>query len=164
MIWQNKIEEYLKDLLGQDLAVKPVHKKEMHGLPLYLTKAYAPYELVLFEKRIVVLQTKTEANESPGRIAKDLSKIRKHFDRDVAIVFENLASWERKRLIEKQVPFIVPGLQLYLPMLFMDLREYFPRRVASSQEYLSRPTQYALLREVPNQARKAKIKRATLFQ
>ena len=39
-----------------------------------------------------------------------------------------LASYERKRLIEQKVPFMVPGNQLYLPDLGIDLREYFRQR------------------------------------
>ena len=39
-----------------------------------------------------------------------------------------MASYERKRLIEQKVPSIVPGNQLYLPDLGLDLREYFRRR------------------------------------
>jgi hypothetical protein len=148
MDWPNNVAEYLKELLGQEFAMMPVHENEMHGLPLYLTKAYTPYELLLFERKIIVLQTIAKANESPARIAKDVATLRKHFEKDVAVVFSNLAPWERKRLIEKQVPFIVPRRQLYLPMFLLDLREYFPRVPVSSQEYLSRAAQHALLRQI----------------
>lgn len=120
----------------------------MNGLPLYLTKEYTPYELELFGKQIIVLQRKTVANESPGRLAKDVATLRKHFEKDVAIVLNELAFWERKRLIEKQVPFIVPGRQLYLPMLLLDLRERFPRSTVSTQQYLSRAAQQTLLRQI----------------
>ena len=148
MAWLKNIKEYLKDLLGQEFAIESVHKKEMGGLPLYLTKAYTPYELVLFGKKIVLLRRNTGVDESPGRIAKDVARLQKHFEKDVAIVLDELASWERKRLIEKNVPFIVPGRQLYLPMLLLDLREHFPRSNASKQEYLSRAAQHTLLRQI----------------
>jgi DNA-binding MarR family transcriptional regulator len=55
-----------------------------------------------------------------------------------------LASYERKRLIEQKVPFIVPGNQLYLPDLGIDLREYFRHRSITAAAALS-PSAQAML-------------------
>ncbi len=41
------------------------------------------------------------------------------------LVLDELPAYNRKRLIEKSINFIVPGKQLFLPDLFMDLRERF---------------------------------------
>jgi hypothetical protein len=38
----------------------------------------------------------------------------------------------RKRLVREGVPFIVPGAQMFLPMLMVDLRERFSK--AKSRE------------------------------
>ena len=61
-----------------------------------------------------------------------LANARAHFDRiwtiaghPVVYVTEALASYERRHLIAKKVPFIVPGNQLYLPELGIDLRVPF---------------------------------------
>ncbi|MBN2525594.1 MAG: hypothetical protein JXR76_04310, partial [Deltaproteobacteria bacterium] len=51
MDWLKELEAYLHDILGQEFAIGSVHEKEMNGLPLYLTKAYTPLELVLFGKK-----------------------------------------------------------------------------------------------------------------
>ena len=62
----------------------------------------------------------------------DLSQLAKQRDtlsvklgRDVVLVFPRIRSYERNRLILKQIPFIVPGRQMYLPMILVDLREVF---------------------------------------
>jgi hypothetical protein len=47
-------------------------------------------------------------------------------------------------LIAQKVPFIVPGNQLYLPDLGLDLREYFLRRAPATQAALS-PSAQAML-------------------
>ncbi len=39
-----------------------------------------------------------------------------------------LRSFERRALIEQQVAFVVPGKQLYIPELAVDLREHFKQR------------------------------------
>jgi DNA-binding MarR family transcriptional regulator len=61
-----------------------------------------------------------------------------------------VTAYNRKRLIEQKVPFIVPGNQMYLPMLAIDLREHF-RRIRKELPTFSPSTQvvvlYALLRD-----------------
>ncbi|WP_125033750.1 hypothetical protein [Pseudomonas aeruginosa] len=46
----------------------------------------------------------------------------------VVMVLEGLSSSERKRLIQQGVSFIVPGNQMFLPWLGVDLREHFKSR------------------------------------
>jgi hypothetical protein len=38
-----------------------------------------------------------------------------------------VTAYNRKRLIEHKLPFVVPGNQMYLPMLGIDLREHFKK-------------------------------------
>jgi hypothetical protein len=69
-------------------------------------------------------------------------------------VRRQITPYNRKRLIEHQVPVIVPGHQLYLPMLAIDLREHF-RRARAEPPVLSPATQalflHALLRDSDNE-------------
>jgi len=61
-----------------------------------------------------------------------------------------VTAYNRKRLIEQKVPFIVPGNQMYLPMLAIDLREH-SRKIREESPTFSPSTQvvvlYALLRD-----------------
>ena len=62
-----------------------------------------------------------------------------------------LSSFNRKRLIEQHIPFIIPGNQMYLPHFGIDLREHFRKIHSKKQKSFSPGTQtvviYALLRE-----------------
>ncbi|MCK7468892.1 MAG: hypothetical protein MZU91_12730 [Desulfosudis oleivorans] len=62
-----------------------------------------------------------------------LDKLRQLAGMPVVYVTRTLASYERKRLIEQKVPFLVPGNQLYLPDLGIDLREYFRKPTIAAQ-------------------------------
>jgi hypothetical protein len=62
----------------------------------------------------------------------------------VVYVATGIDSARRKQLIDQKVPFIVPGNQVYLPMLGIDLREHF-RRVKGAPERLGPATQAAFL-------------------
>jgi hypothetical protein len=70
-----------------------------------------------------------------------MDKLKGLADRPVIYVTDALASYERKRLIEQKVPFIVPGNQLYLPDLGIALREYFRRKKSAPEHALSPATQ-----------------------
>jgi len=142
------IEKYLKELFGKKFIVRSIHKKELKGLPLYLTGTYTPYELDLFGKQIVIIKKIGNVNETPAKIEKDVAKFRKYFEKDVAVLLKELVSWERKRLIEKNIPFIVLGRQLYLPMFLLDLRENFSISTVSPDKYLSWAAQHTLLRQI----------------
>lgn len=148
MTWLDKTNEYLKELLGQEAVLEPLENGESRGLPLYLAKKYTPYRVVLFGKQVTVLKKQGEGIDTPSRVLKDVVKLREHFKSDVAVVFDKMASWERKRLIEKGVPFIVPGRQLFLPMLLIDLREHFPQASAPKPAQISRAAQHTVLRQI----------------
>jgi len=148
MDWFDKLKDYLITVLGQEIAIVALSKEKMNGLPLYLSKTYAPYRLDLLGQKILILKHSNAEAGSPGRIARDVSRLQKHFEKDVALVIDHLASWERKRLIENGIAFIVPGRQLFLPTFLIDLREHFPKAILEKPRHVSRATQHALLRQI----------------
>jgi len=147
MNWLQKLKAYLETLLRQEFSIAPLPQEKMHGLPLYLSKMYAPYQMEVFGEKLILLKNLGETS-SPGKIAKDIARLYRHFGRNVAVVFDDLASWERKRLIENGTPFIVPGRQLFLPMFLLDLREHFPNGLAKKPKYLSRAAQHVVLSQI----------------
>lgn len=129
---------YLLDTLGARPHV--ARWSNVSGLPYVLTEAFDLYELVLFGREILL------AAEREGRATK-LSAVRAQVDklsalvgRPVVFVTRTLESYERKRLVEQKIPFVVPGNQLYLPDLGIDFREYF-RQPAAVAATLSPATQ-----------------------
>ena len=62
---------------------------------------------------------------TPANIEKHLALVRDAVDAIVVFVAPSLSAYNRSRLIKRGVPFVVPGRQLYIPDLAMDLRERF---------------------------------------
>jgi hypothetical protein len=68
----------------------------------------------------------------------------------VVVVRGELAAWERGRYVAAGIPFVVPGEQLFLPMLMVDLRD-MKRRTAPIVEHrgpLSWAAQVVVLRHL----------------
>lgn len=83
---------------------------------------------------------------TPAAIRKHIGLVKHGWDGDVVYVCPSLTAYNRKRLVEQKVPFIVPGNQMYLPTLGIDFREHF-RRLHEEPDTLS-PSAQALLLHV----------------
>jgi len=169
------IERYLQDVLGLTAIVKPWAGGA--ALPYFLHDAYefasieligAPYVLMLERDKATSaskvrkhLDTLAQASGYVLMLERDkatsASKVRKHLDTlaqasgAVGIyVAAALSSYDRKRLVGQRVPFIVPGNQLYLPDLGIDLREYFRQRRETPDKGLSPATQALLISALLN--------------
>ena len=100
----------------------------LESLPYFLRDAFDFWQLDILGHKVLLALERNPAKPSIGDIRNRLDKLRLVAGQPVVYVTEALASYERKRLIVQKVPFIVPGNQLYLPVLAMDLREYFHQR------------------------------------
>jgi hypothetical protein len=125
--------KYLNEVLGINVTANPIAKSNQGQLPMYLIEIFNLYNINLFNKDVVFAELKNEEGLSILQIEKQLQQIHKQLNKIVVIVLENIKAYNRKRLIEKQINFIVPGKQMYLPDLLIDLRESYPRDNAQKE-------------------------------
>jgi hypothetical protein len=76
---------------------------------------------------LLAFEIKHAGEASPAEYAKHVSSLKQLLPGDAVLIISKLASYVRNRLVRHHVPFIVPGTQMFLPMLMIDLRERFPR-------------------------------------
>lgn len=119
-----KLEKYLHDTLGADVAIQPFPVKKLGGLPLYLRNLYHFQEIRLFERNLILLSQNETEYLSADQYHKQIRQIEQALDRPVVLVLEAIEAYNRKRLIEKQIAFIIPDKQMFLPHLLIDLREF----------------------------------------
>jgi hypothetical protein len=136
------LKHYLKDILKADIEVKAW--KQQSSLPFYLVDNYYFYETSLLETRCLLMISKEYNDATPGLIRKYCNQIQKLWESPIIYIQSNVSSYNRQRLIEQHIPFIVPGNQMYLPHMGIDLREYF-RKVHSKQNRAFSPSTQALL-------------------
>ncbi len=114
-------------------------------LPYFLQEAFEVRELKLLDRQILLAIDQRADRPGLANVRGQLDKLRQLAGMPVVYVTRTLASYERKRLIEQKVPFLVPGNQLYLPDLGIDLREYFRKPTVAAQTALSPATQAMLI-------------------
>lgn len=122
----DKLKRYLLDTL--DLTVSAVKWNEAGQLPLFLRDMYSFYLISMLNRSYLLMITKEKKDQRPSIVLKHLIQLQEKSGYDVIYMKESVSAYNRKRLIEHKVPFIVPGNQMYLPMLGIDLREHFRKQ------------------------------------
>lgn len=136
-------QNYLHETLGA-AASEEVCWAEQERLPYFLRDAFNLQPLQLLGQPILLALERNPDQPLISDIKGRLDQLRLASGLPVVYVTPALASYERKRLIAQKTPFIVPGNQLYLPDLGLDLREYFRQRPGSAGTALS-PSAQAML-------------------
>ena len=135
-------KRYVEETLG--IAVNPVRWRGRDRVPVFLQDRYTFYEVRILETACVLMVDTDEEELSPATIHKHMAKVQAHADGGLIYARDRMAAYNRKRLIAQKVPFVVPGNQMYLPMLGIDLREHF-RKLRSESPKFSPSTQAVFL-------------------
>ena len=122
----DNLASYLSSLSADRVNLRPEVGKV---LPLILRERFRLLHVQLFGRDwILAIEAEgwnvggpTEYRELADRLAHALGK-------PVVLVLASLSSANRNRLVQMNVPFIVPGCQVFLPVSLINLREVYPRQ------------------------------------
>jgi DNA-binding MarR family transcriptional regulator len=129
----------MEDLIGRfktyllqalELNVPLSKPKKTGSLPFFLLNAYDIHQVSLLEKDFIVLVAKHGEELTPATVKKHVDMVNSKLGMRSIFVDASISSFNRKRLIEYKVPFVIPGNQMYLPDLGVDLREHFSKRIS----------------------------------
>ena len=138
----HELERYLHDALG--VSVKTTPWSGVGQLPPVLRERYRFAKAELLGLRALLVIDANPEEQSPATVRKHLDMLQSKQPVELIYVRARVTAYNRKRLIEQKVPFIVPGNQMYLPMLAIDLREHF-RRIREEAPTFSPSTQVVVL-------------------
>lgn len=111
------------EMLG--IFVKPEDWRAADQLPFFLRNLYAFFQVTILNTPCLVMVCKGEEEQTPATIRKHMDQVQKYWEHPIIYVHRKVTGYNRKRLIEHKVPFVIPGNQMYLPALGIDLREHF---------------------------------------
>lgn len=146
------LERYLCETLHN-----PVRLKALQGaarLPAFLERSYNFFDTHIVGRRCVILAAHDNI-ATPSEIAKHVLLVRASVDAVVVFSASFLTAHNRSRLISQGIAFVVPGNQLYIPELAMDLREHFRTAKPRQVEALSPAAQAVLFHYILRLDKKA---------
>ncbi|MBX3254555.1 MAG: hypothetical protein KF862_10480 [Chitinophagaceae bacterium] len=137
---------YLEESFGVS---EPFHSEQemTKQLPLYLRGSYNFFSSYLNGQKVLWAELKNPDQATPEQLKKQSHVLQEVAGKlPIIYVFENLEPWQRKRLIEKKVGFAEPFRQLYVPSLFIQLRDgHGPEKTISLPVHQLKPPAQLLL-------------------
>lgn len=140
-----RLDRYLNDTVGLSTHLATLPKNEVGALPFHLRDSYRLHAWTFHDRNLALAELRDGDNLTPGQIAKQIELLERTLNRRVVLLATELSASHRRRLIEHKVPFVVPGKQLYLPDLLIDLRENFPPSSAKRRRTTILPSAQLLL-------------------
>lgn len=123
-----RLQDYLTYVLHCD-----VQLTEWDGarrLPNFIARRYRLFTGTVLQHPCLFAMASDPADDTPGQISRQMATMEHEFPGVVVYATEHLTANRRARFIAAGMAFAVPGNQLYIPALAIDLREVFrrPRR------------------------------------
>lgn len=144
----NRLNDYLSGIIGITPKLMRDEGAKGKGLPLYLRNYYQFVRVSLFGYPVILaVQHEGTQSATPAEYFRHHKILKEQLGGNVALVLDEIASYTRQQLIRMGVPFVVPGRQMFLPALLVDLRERFPASVKPSAR-LTATSQVVILRHL----------------
>lgn len=140
-----KTINYINETLGTNAIESPIQNRDLGNLPMYISQAYKLYDVVIFNKSVVLVELKNEDDLSILQTDKHIQTLRNTLNKTIVLVLDHIFSYNRKRLIEKGINFIVPGKQMFLPELLINLNENYTQPKSKQQSNTLMPSAQLLL-------------------
>ena len=142
-----ELKQYCAELGGDPVILQDESARER--FPLFLAQIYDVARAKLFGQDMLLFVVKSQETPTPAEIKKHAQLLAKQFGLNIVFVFPSLPAFDRNRLLQRRIPFIVPQRQLFMPGTMLDLREVhghsLPPRL---RQTLSMPAQLVLLYHV----------------
>ena len=118
---QTAAKTYIEETLGK--AVIGSAWAASNWLPFFMQDRYEFAIIHVAESPCLLMFSNDVKGETPAVVRKHLKIVEAQFSGPVIYVVAQLSSYNRKRLIAQGVQFLVPGKQLYIPVLGVVLQE-----------------------------------------
>jgi len=120
---RNDLIDYIKHISGEEINISIVNVDEIKMLPLFLRMKYDYLTGIFLNIQIVLIYSKGSGSVSAVELRKHIDLIRKALRKPVVFVTNAMEAYNRKRLINKKIPFIVPGKQMFIPEMVISFQD-----------------------------------------
>lgn len=137
-------DDYVRSLFDTGLKIEAA--PEAGDLPFYLRDQFEFLNAQILRTPLLLMVQRPTPAPTPANIARLWREAHKRASRPVVYLAPAISAFNRKRLLEQGTPFLVPGNQLFLPDLGVDLRETFrSHRQSAPTDRLSPASQVLVL-------------------
>lgn len=139
-----KLKEYIHQILGKDLEIKELPNDYTNKLPYIFKNNFNFYVTHLHNHELILVQVNKDDAFNAAQLRQQVLAIQKVLGKKIIIVTEDITAINRKRLIDQRISFIVPGKQMFLAELLIDIQD-FNRDKEFQKEFLLLPSAQLIL-------------------
>lgn len=114
--------DYLSFMLKEDVCIEPVDRQCSASVPISVTASFLLYRGILLGQDILFAFARNDNTMTPVQIKKYLTLLEKRCNCHAVFVASGIASYNIGRLVEHRVDFIVPGKQIFIPSMLIELK------------------------------------------
>ncbi len=139
-------EQYLSGMSDTPVQLSPMSSGK---LPLYLRERFELFSAKLFGRDwLLAVEMEDWDAGTPSEYREQAERLTHTLGTPVVLVLSALTSTMRNRLVQMNVPFVVPNSQVFLPVSLINLRETFPRQGVLVGKKLSPTAQVLVLHQI----------------
>lgn len=144
--------KYITYAFGLSVSAEPAQVDK--SVPLYLKHSYTLFKGQVAGRAIMWAKVGEEPTVTPDRLKGQKHQLERLYGAPIVFVFDRLDSWQRKRLIEKQVGFVQTNKQLYIPELMLQLNDIRSGHRAETEDlgHITFSTQVALFYHIERES------------
>jgi len=120
----DNIIRYIEEITGNKMVLVKLTKEEMKNIPFYILNDYSIWKGKLFEKEVLLMQKISPEHTTPLQYHKQMRLVEEKLQTPVVFLLPEIKPYDRNRLIQKQINFIIENKQMFIPQLLIDFKEY----------------------------------------
>lgn len=141
-----KTERYLKRIAGD---VRPFVQETAGSLPLLLRERYQLYRTRLFGRDwLLAMEAEGWDVGTPSEYRNQVDQLAQKAGGQVVLVLASISATARNRMVQMNVPFIVPDAQIFLPVAMINLQETHGSVLPGKGDALSPAAQVLILHQI----------------
>jgi hypothetical protein len=141
-----KAERYLRRIAGD---IQPFSLESVGSLPLLLRERYQLCRARLFGREwLLALEADGWDAGTPSEYRNQADQLANKAGGQVVLVLPSISSTVRNRMVQMNVPFIVPDSQIFLPVAMINLQEIHGSVSPGKSESLSPAAQLLILHQI----------------
>ena len=117
------IENYFHKVLGQPVNIKELSREHVASLPMFLRELYSLKRIRILGHEAILMERISDRPLTVDQFHKHTKLVEFAFSRPTILVLKSIESYNKRRLIQRHISFVIPGKQMFIPQFLIDLKE-----------------------------------------
>ena len=138
---------YIQTVTGFDIVPSGKDRDYMFRLPFFINEGYQFTPSIVNNREVVFVQPKLDKLPNPAQLQKQLIKIEEAMACPAVLVLRTATHYLKDQLIKNKIAFVIPEQQLFMPFMFVSLKEQQQIRTIRVETF-SPATQFMVIKHI----------------